>query len=226
MPTRAKMRQLKQEADTQESIRALIDKVTIDFERMPASDESISRRRRTTREGMLRGSAKIDQNDSTNGEGSCEPVAPSTAVSLEAPPPTMLGLHRPDESVDLESARVDIQIGDQAVGREEEELARRAAALQEDMDRLKQRKLKLHLAKYEHDLRLQAKERLAALETRSYQQMETKIKALADHTKRQLSALDEFDRDLRKKIQRLLSVSGSWFMFVVVGLASADLCCA
>ena len=95
-----------------------------------------------------------------------------------------------------------------------------------DMDRLKQRKLKLHLAKYEHDLRLQAKERLAALETRSYQQMETKIKALADHTKRQLSALDEFDRDLRKKIQRLLSVSGSWFMFVVVGLASADLCCA
>ena len=102
---------------------------------------------------------------------------------------------------------MDIQIGDQAVGREEEELARRAAALQEDMARLKHRKLKLHLAKYEHDLRLQAKERLAALETRSNQQMEIKVKALADHTKRQLSALDEFDQDLRKKIQRLLTVS-------------------
>ena len=49
VPTRAKLRQLKQEADTQESIRALIDKVTIDFERMPSDDIPSSARSQATR---------------------------------------------------------------------------------------------------------------------------------------------------------------------------------
>tara|TARA_B100000780_G_scaffold148978_1_gene104132 strand:+ start:81 stop:500 length:420 start_codon:yes stop_codon:yes gene_type:complete len=112
-----------------------------------------------------------------------------------------------DESIDLESVRVDIEINHQEVDREEIELQRRANALEKDMKNLKERKLKLHLAKYEHELRSASKEQLNAMIHQSNQDMNNKITTLKKKTKKQLESISEFEKDLKIKIQRLIKVS-------------------
>ena len=230
IPTPKKMNQLKQEADAQESIRALIDKVTIEFERLPSNvptddrqelnrnvksvmkdvvsnidfdekeqeqeqeqeQEKQDRNRRSERSKRSERSAR----NTTRNHGSSKLMESSTRSRSNV-----------DESIDLESVRVDIEINHQEVDREEIELQRRANALEKDMKNLKERKLKLHLAKYEHELRSASKEQLNAMIHQSNQDMNNKITTLKKKTKKQLESISEFEKDLKIKIQRLIKVS-------------------
>ena len=230
IPTPKKMNQLKQEADAQESIRALIDKVTIEFERLPSNvptddrqelnrnvksvmkdvvsnididekeqeqeqeqeQEKQDRNRRSERSKRSERSAC----NTTRNHGSSKLMESSTRSRSNV-----------DESIDLESVRVDIEINHQEVDREEIELQRRANALEKDMKNLKERKLKLHLAKYEHELRSASKEQLNAMIHQSNQDMNNKITTLKKKTKKQLESISEFEKDLKIKIQRLIKVS-------------------
>ena len=217
IPTPKKMRQLKTDADAQESIRALIDKVTIEFERMPSTvpdedgeevdrnvqsvlwdveqklGEETGRRRRTT----SRVAAKEEEESSSNSSSSSSRrnVAGARGGELEV-----------RESIDLESVRVGIEMNHKEVDREEAELQRRTQALEEDMKKLKERKLKLHLAKYEHELRSSSKDQLEAITKASENDMQAKTRALKERTKKQLDSIAEFDNDLKMKIQRLIMV--------------------
>ena len=214
IPTPKKMRQLKTDADAQESIRALIDKVTIEFERMPSTvpdedgeevdrnvqsvlwdveqklGEETGRKRRVT----SRVAAK-EEGESSSSSSSRRNVAGARGGELEV-----------RESIDLESVRVGIEMNHKEVDREEAELLRRTQALEEDMKKLKERKLKLHLAKYEHELRSSSKDQLEAITKASENDMQAKTRALKERTKKQLDSIAEFDNDLKMKIQRLIMV--------------------
>lgn len=214
IPTPKKMRQLKTDADAQESIRALIDKVTIEFERMPSTvpdedgeevdrnvqsvlwdveqklGEETGRKRRAT----SRVAAK-EEGESSSSSSSRRNIAGARGGELEV-----------RESIDLESVRVGIEMNHKEVDREEAELLRRTQALEEDMKKLKERKLKLHLAKYEHELRSSSKDQLEAITKASENDMQAKTRALKERTKKQLDSIAEFDNDLKMKIQRLIMV--------------------
>ena len=219
IPTPKKMRQLKQDADTQESIRALIDKVTIEFERLPSSvptedRDEVDRGVRTMLQGVSAvvdggggGAAASTNSTNTTNTTSTSSVRETSLLTKSTRPRSV------NESVDLESARVDIEINHQEVDREEVELQRRAHALEADMKRLKERKLKLHLAKYEHELRSASKEQLAAIVGVSHKDMSFKITTLKDRTKKQLDSIVEFEKDLKMKIQRLMKVRFLVFVF-------------
>ena len=186
------MKQLEQDAESQESIRALIDKVTIEFERLPSSIPT--EQRSDVNQDMH---SVLNTVSRTLQEGR---TAPSTRGSGQ-------GDGLVNQSMDLESVRNDIEINHQEVDREEMELKRRSNALENDMKKLKEKKLKLHLAKYEVELRSTAKTNLHRLMVSSKKEVLGNIQLLKEKTTVQLQAMSDFEEDLAGKIKRLMKVS-------------------
>lgn len=185
--SRTKLRKLRAEAEAQEEIRAVIDKVTVQFERMmetPACEVSTEASAAARRAASAKG-------------------PPSAKASLAC---NLSDTGGPHDSVDLEATRVELRVDEQAVDREEQELQRRAAALQADMKRLRQRKLKLHLAQYEHDLQVQMRAELRKFTKNSLSEVQKRRQMLQKRTEEQLQALQTFGADLKRKIDRLLSM--------------------
>jgi hypothetical protein len=191
------MKQLEQDAESQESIRALIDKVTIEFERLPSSIPT--EQRSDVNQDMH---SVLNTVSRTLQEGR---TAPSTRGRGQGD-----GLVH--QSMDLESVRNDIEINHQEVDREEMELKRRSNALENDM-----KKLKLHLAKYEVELRSTAKTNLHRLMVSSKKEVLGNIQLLKEKTTVQLQAMSDFEEDLAGKIKRLMKVSVGRGGVVVVG---------
>ena len=188
------MKQLEQDAESQESIRALIDKVTIEFERLPSSIPT--EQRSDVNQDMH---SVLNTVSRTLQEGR---TAPSTRGSGQGQGDGLV-----NQSMDLESVRNDIEINHQEVDREEMELKRRSNALENDMKKLKEKKLKLHLAKYEVELRSTAKTNLHRLMVSSKKEVLGNIQLLKEKTTVQLQAMSDFEEDLAGKIKRLMKVS-------------------
>lgn len=187
------MKQLEQDAESQESIRALIDKVTIEFERLPSSipteqrsdvNQDVHSVLNTVSRTLQEGKTAIQGHGHGHGDGLVH------------------------QSMDLESVRNDIEINHQEVDREEMELKRRSNALENDMKKLKEKKLKLHLAKYEVELRSTAKTNLHRLMVSSKKEVLGNIQLLKEKTTVQLQAMSDFEEDLAGKIKRLMKVGG------------------
>ena len=188
------MKQLEQDAESQESIRALIDKVTIEFERLPSSIPT--EQRSDVNQDMH---SVLNTVSRTLQEGR---TAPSTRGRGQGQGDRLV-----HQSMDLESVRNDIEINHQEVDREEMELKRRSNALENDMKKLKEKKLKLHLAKYEVELRSTAKTNLHRLMVSSKKEVLGNIQLLKEKTTVQLQAMSDFEEDLAGKIKRLMKVS-------------------
>jgi hypothetical protein len=131
------------------------------------------------------------------------PTRSAAAAAEAAEAANLVNVH---ESIDLDEVKVSIDKNNQEVNREEMELKRRADALEMDMKKLKERKLKLHLARYEHELRSASKEQLNKIIISSKKDMNRKIQSLKETTKKQLDAMIHFEHDLAEKIKRLMNV--------------------
>ena len=129
--------------------------------------------------------------------------SPTRSAAAAAEAANLVNVH---ESIDLDEVKVSIDKNNQEVNREEMELKRRADALEMDMKKLKERKLKLHLARYEHELRSASKEQLNKIIISSKKDMNRKIQSLKETTKKQLDAMIHFEHDLAGKIKRLMNV--------------------
>jgi hypothetical protein len=204
-------------SSTQREIRALIDKVTIAFEQgstedPPTPPSSVAARRDNAHAAkqvvgdILRHTDGLG--DATLGPTGSDFVLrksvsewpPAKIKPCKLTPASEAGPRPPALS---ESGEFDLKANEIAVNRDEEELQRRAEALQKDMDALHERKVRLELAKLEQELRKEAKIALKRTGAETQLRIDEKVTQVRESCMSQLDKLRKIEFELSNKITEM-----------------------